>query len=167
MSLKTPLARSCPTQTDHPFFSRPFSWTGPHSSEFGDYKALPPTIVIRGPAQDSLTATTSLDMMLIHLTSSLLFTRLRMIIVPSTHNLPMTRQHYRTFNWSVEGVNSQPHHLLRYQVVSQRIEAPRTTPVTLAPPRSKASTHNKDKHIQRKLYPNYSDFEWSPAPLLI
>ena len=50
--------------------TRPISWTGRQSNKFGDYKALPPSLAMRGRTQDILTATTSSGMTSTHLPSS-------------------------------------------------------------------------------------------------
>jgi hypothetical protein len=170
-----------PLPDDHPLSFRPFSWTGPHPSESGDYKALPPTMAMRGPTQDYLTATTSLSRMSMHFASS---SQAFGSHNYSTVHLPnSTSNDYTPLNpYSTHDVARPSDFQLERQ---GRQLAPTGTVASTPPPPSRVSAHRnskkyrcpscdtgfsqkqglnrhyKDKHLQRNLCSYCSDFEWS------
>ena len=162
-----------PLPDDRPFSLRPFSWTGPHPSESGDYKALPPTMAMRGLTQDSLTAT-------MHIPS---FSQAPGLHTHSPVHLPnSTSNDYSPLvPCSIHDEATPPD----FQLERQGRQLAPPTPFT--PPLSRVSAHrnskkyrchscdtdfsqkqgfnrhNKDKHSQRNPCPYCSDFEWSPG----
>ena len=162
----------------HPFIhTRPISWTGHHSNECGDYKALPPTLAMRGWTEDSLTATTSLGMTSTRLPSSSqapeFYTCPAVHLPNSTSNDECSLDQYSVHD-EVAPSDSQLDHQERQLV----------TTVTISPPPSRVSAHrnskkylchtcdtgfsqkqafnrhNKGKHSQRISCPYCRDFEW-------
>ena len=170
-----------PLRDVHPFIStRPSSWMGHHSSEFGDYTALPPTMALRGWTRDNLKATTSLDMVSTRLPSSSqapgIYTCSTVHVSDPTSNGDCPLDPYST----------------RDEVALSKFPLERQGPqllttVAFTPPPRRVSVHgeskkcwchicdtgftqtqgfnrhNKDKHSQQNPYPYCSDFKSSPG----
>ncbi len=175
ISLGIPLACLCPPPDDHPFTpTRPFSWTGSYSGEFGDQEAFPTTTAIRGSTQDSSTATTSFGEMEMHSTS---FSQAPGLQTYSAVHLPD----------STPNDYSSPDPPSTHDEAAHQLE----TTVAFTPPSSRVSSHRnpkkywchscpsgfvqeqglnrhiKDTHSQRNSCPYCRDFEWSKGRLYL
>jgi hypothetical protein len=163
-----------PLPDGHPFFLRPSSWTAPYSSESGDYKAVPPTIAMRGPTPDSLMATSS-GRMSMHLLSSSQAPKLLAFHLPkSTWNYYSSLDPYSTHDeaapsdFRLEHQGRQPASTVAFPPPRSRVSAHRNSKKyrchscdTAFSQKQGLNRHNKDKHSQRNFCPYCSDFEWS------
>ena len=170
-----------PLRDVHPLIStRPPSWMGHYSSEFGDYTALPPTMALRGRTRDNLKANTSLEMMSTHLPSSSqapgLYTYSTVHLPDPTSNGDCTLDPYSTHDEVA---------LSKFPSERQGPQHPTTVAITPPPRRVSAhrkskkywchtcdtgftqkqgfNRHNKDKHSQQNPCPYCSDFKSSPG----
>ena len=160
--------------------TRPSSWMGHHSIEFGNYTALPPTMALRGRTRDNLKATTSLDVMSTHLPSSSqapgLYTCSTVHVPDPTSNGDCPLDPYSTRDEAA---------LSKFPLERQGPQLPTTVAITPPPRRVSAyrkskkywchicgtgftqkqgfNRHNKDKHSQQNPCPYCSDFKSSPG----